>query len=105
MLKRLGLVAVLPLGAVTTRAPSLVRAEHTFLAFTPEREYRVGIRKQFWYAEKTRVGGCVAPGNSAPGPPPWSGQSSPSQPSPLRENTELFVNNFCMLKILGLVAV
>jgi hypothetical protein len=47
MLKRLLLVAVLPLGAVTTRTPSLVRAELTFSAFTPEREHRDNIHKQF----------------------------------------------------------
>ncbi len=41
------MAAVLPLGAVTTRTPSLVRAELTFSAFTPEREYRVSIHKQF----------------------------------------------------------
>ncbi len=53
---------MLPLGAVPTRTPSLVRAEPTFSAFTPEREYRVGIRKHFWYAEKTRDGGRIAHG-------------------------------------------
>ncbi len=47
MLKRLGLAGALPLGTVTTRTPSLVRAELTFSAFTPEREYRVNIHKQF----------------------------------------------------------
>jgi hypothetical protein len=80
----------------------LVRAELTFSAFTPEREYRVGIRKQFWYTEKTRVGGPVALGAVTTRTPSLvRAELTFSAFTPERESRASIHKKFGMLKRLG----